>query len=85
MFTKRAAQSPRLDGQNLPEPTHTAVIHDGNGTWFIPSSLEISTLTDEELGELEEGNESVLERVPIINLLELLPASFAEDPWIRWE
>lgn len=38
---------------------HT-VIHDGQGTWFDPSVMQVSTLTDEQFSRLEDGEESVL-------------------------
>lgn len=57
------------DGTAQPGTPRTAVIHDGNGTWFGVDELWMSLLTDSELADLEAGDESTLDRVPCVNLL----------------
>lgn len=63
----------------------TAILHDGNGTWFGVGGLWVSALTDAELQELEEGNEWILTDVPALPLLEVAQDPFVDDDDILWE
>ena len=69
---------------NRPVPL-TVVVHDGNGTWFSLSGLVLSALTDEEFELLEQGNESLLNAVPKVGLLDALSDAWLQDPAFRWE
>ncbi|QGN58086.1 hypothetical protein [Nostocoides sp. HKS02] len=64
--------------------THLALIHDRNGTWFSVGGLELVALTPEELDELEAGNEHLLDDLPSINLLDVLPAALPEEDSVQW-
>lgn len=64
--------------------THLAIVHDGNGTWFEVSGLAVVAITDDELEDLEQGFERLLDQLPAVNLIDILPQAFTDQPYIRW-
>ena len=50
---------------------HT-VVHDGQGTWFSPAVMQVSTLNQDQFDRLEAGEESVLTDSPEIGPDKLL-------------
>jgi hypothetical protein len=68
---------------NEKELATKVIIHDGNGTWFVPSGLYVALLSTSEVHELTSGNTTVLDAFEGITLDTLL-AEVDSDPTIEW-